>query len=340
MIFQPVINGWVILTISALLFGFVLYSVYFNRTNKPVMWSWVRRSFIILLLPVLAFRPGIGAVEEVDVYTNQFDLYFVVDTTNSMAAEDWEPGTEETRLDQVKRDIDAIIQHYPGARYSLIGFDSEASVRAPLTHDASAVMSAVTVLNVEVSKYSTGSSISVANMLLEKTLKENVELKPDRERLVFFFSDGEQTVEKEPDSFELVKPYITTGEVYGYGTEEGGKMKRNDGYLITSKEDIYIKDTTVTPETEALSMVDEENLQNVANQLGVKYQYRVPGEPIEFPDVSEAKLDTSAVTAMKITSDFTWVVALPILMLVTIEMIILLVRFRKITHQQEVLHNG
>lgn len=355
MIFQPILNPWLIGIIGFILVAFTLYSAWGHRKTKPVMWAWVRRTVIVLLLPVLAFRPGVGAMEEIDVYTNQFDIYFVVDTTTSMAAEDMEGEAVTTRLDQVKKDIDALVQKYSGARYSLIGFDSQASIRAPLTHDASAVMSAVNVLNTEVSKYSTGTPLNSASFLLAQTLRENAILKPERARIVFFFSDGEETsdqpvtttqvpdetgfvFEGTPDTYTWAEEYMTTGYVYGYGSSEGGKMKRNDGYLITNKDNPYVVDP-ITGE-DAISKADSATLQKIADELNVSYQHRVIDEDLEYAEVDAAKLDPAAVTSMRVVADFTWMLALPILILTTVEMMLMFITFRKVTRQQEVLTNG
>lgn len=65
-----------------------------------------------------------------------------------------------------------LIHKINGAHIAIVTFDSSARVSVPLTTDASAVMTAVKVLDLENSNYSTGTSIDkpidVVKRLLEK----------------------------------------------------------------------------------------------------------------------------------------------------------------------------
>ncbi len=76
--------------------------------------------------------------------TADLDVYFVVDTSTSMAAEDYN-GTG-TRLSGVKQDVMAIAKELAGAKFSLLTFDNKATVRMPLTRDATALQTAMTTL--------------------------------------------------------------------------------------------------------------------------------------------------------------------------------------------------
>ena len=61
-------------------------------------------------------------------------------------------------------------------------------------------------------------------------------------------------------SYESLKDLVDTGAVLGYGTEKGGKMREGHTY-------VYDHETY----SDALSKIDEENLQKIADELGVQY---------------------------------------------------------------------
>lgn len=327
MIIQPIIDPLIvgILTV-VLLIGTIYFSVKSKRTATGRTGRWINRTAIVLLLAALALRPGIGTLEEAKIYSNQFDIYFMVDKSGSMNAEDWD-NTEMTRLDAVKEDISDLVDHYAGARFSLITFDNQGTIKVPLTTDASTFMSGVDILKTELTKYSKGSSIDAGLELLEGTLRADTVRGPDKQRIVFFFSDGEQTVEKEPASFSPIKPLIDGGMVYGYGTTTGGKMKQNNGYIITTTQPEYIMDPTTN--TVAISILDEENLRMIANDLGVDYQHRTPDNSIEFIELEATKEIEAGTRTLKVTADFSWLISSLLIILISVELIYVLITARK-----------
>lgn len=339
MIFQPIFNIPIILVVVFLALSATSYLAFKNRQTRPLLWAWLRRGLAILLFGLLLLRPGIGEMKQVEIYTNQYDVYFVVDTTASMIAEDW-GDNESTRMEGVKQDIGRIVDQYSGARYSLITFDSSAITRTPLTKDATAVMSSTNLLAPEITKYSKGSSVGIASELLSTTLSQNMEAEPERARIVFFFSDGEQTFDGDPESYESSASYINGGAVYGYGTPEGGPMKKQNGIFITSNKDEYIMDTTQTPPTIALSKIDEENMNTIAVQLGLEYSIRSDDTPITIPELIEEELAISSTTGMKITSDFTWAVAIPLYALLSFELAYVLLFLTRMSRKHKETENS
>jgi len=333
MIIQPIINviALSILVLTVFSAGIVI-AIKSRQISKKTMWSWLRRSLVILLVGASLFRPGIPQQQNIDVYSNQYDVYFVVDTTASMVAEDW-TADGDTRLNGVKSDIGRIVDKYSGARYSLMTFDASPIIRAPLTKDTSAVMSAVNIMEPEITVYSKGSSISAANKLLASTLKKASEATPDRARIVFYFGDGEQTVSQDPQSFSSSAEYITNGAVYGYGTEQGGKMKQQNGYIITSNQDEYIMDTTQTPPIEALSKINVPNLESIAQQLNVDYVQRSSNEPPKLPEIDSSDITLSGTSQIDATYELTWLLALMAYTLLVIEAGITIRLIRKVSKE-------
>jgi Ca-activated chloride channel family protein len=190
-----------------------------------------------------------------------------------MAAEDFDGN--KTRLSGVRKDIENLTNNLAGARFSIIYFDSNAYSALPFTTDTTAVITQAKTLNQEITYYSRGSSIDRPLDLLKAQFENAEKNKPERARMIVYFGDGEQTADSEPKSFSELKKYLDGGLVLGYGTASGGKMKEYSGYA-SDKELPYIKDysSKAFPVPDALSKIDETNLQNIASQLGVQYQRR------------------------------------------------------------------
>lgn len=179
----------------------------------------------------------------------------------------------------MRADVQAIVDEYPGARFALITFDASADLRLPLTTDTTALVSSLEVLRPEVTSQSRGSSIGIANELLADTLSNAAESSPDRSRMVFYFGDGEQTVTSAPEPFDGSEKLTDAGAVFGYGTAEGGPMKLTTGSVGDSSSE-YIEYEGAN----ALSVIDEKNLEAIAAELGVPYEHRTADAEPELPE--------------------------------------------------------
>ena len=271
MILQPAIPAALIVLFGILLGGFAVWQLVVAK-GRSARLSWVLRLVLVLLLIVVAARPVIPATQQGPSASGGLEVYFVVDTTSSVSAEDW--GDGEPRLVGVTEDIAAIAEELSGAQFSLITFDAEAVQRVPLTSDAAAIRNAAAVLTPEVSYYSRGSSISEAVDLLTTVLTEAAEENPGQDRVVFYLGDGEQTVAESPETFAGIAPLVTGGAVLGYGTADGARMLQFDGFGDEESEIAYILDYSVSPAVEAISRIDEAALGTIADQLGVQYLHR------------------------------------------------------------------
>ncbi|MGO2111253.1 MAG: vWA domain-containing protein [Pseudoclavibacter sp.] len=276
MTWNPIWPAWLVVIVTLLLVGLCVVAL-IQATRRKKRIDWVLRGLVVVLIGIACLRPGLGS-QAVEAQQSELDVLFVVDTTASMNAEDWSGGP---RLDGVKADVAEIALAHSGARFSLITFDSKAVRRLPFTNDATALQSIVDNLRPEITMYSGGSSVTVANGLVNQVLGDAQEQGPDRARVVYYFGDGEQTSSESPDSFDQAGGKTDGGAVFGYGTAEGGPMLETlPGF--TDEEPEYI--TTAGGET-AVSVIDEGNLTNIANELGVGLQLRTPDSSPEPADV-------------------------------------------------------
>ena len=326
MITNPVLPWWALLVLGVVLGGFALWRLIARRASPRIAWMWASRLAMVLLLVVIAVRPTIPTDGQGPTASGGLEVYFVVDTTSSMAAEDW--GDAQPRLGGVKNDIAEIVETLPGAQFSLVTFDVVAVQRVPLTADDTAILSGASVLRQEITSYSRGSSIDEPIVLMEQLLAAAEQQNPDQRRVMFYFGDGEQTAETQPQTFAALSPFLEGGAVLGYGTAEGGRMPEFFGVDPTQfgeepepeAEKVYIQDPAGGGD--ALSRIDETQLGTIANDLGVAYLHRSPEVPVDeaVEGIELGELVSEAGEPDTITELY-WIFAIPLGLLALLEIV-------------------
>ena len=172
----------------------------------------------------------------------------------------------------------------------------------PLTTDTTALVSSLEVLRPEVTSQSRGSSIGIANQLLTDTLSNAAEASPDRSRMVFYFGDGEQTVTSPPEPFDGSEKLTDAGAVLGYGTAEGGPMRLSTGGVDGSSSE-YIEYQGAN----ALSVIDEANLEAIAADLGVEYQHRTADAELTLPDAPSTTTSYAESGSVGTVTELYWI---------------------------------
>ncbi|MFV0254048.1 MAG: vWA domain-containing protein [Beutenbergiaceae bacterium] len=270
---------WLLLLVFVPLLGFTVWRAVASLGERRV--DWLRRTAIVGALVGIGLTPAIPTTDAEGLVSNA-ELYFVVDRTGSMAAEDYNGGN--TRLSGVATDMAALTTELAGSRYAIVAFDSQATRQLPLTTDSRAVQSWADTLRQEVTAYSAGSSVDRPLDTLRDTLESAAERNPSNIRLLYFFSDGENTDGSDSDtsdgfeSFADLAPLIDGGAVLGYGTTEGGPMRSYDGTSNTGfgTDAPYITDQNGS---DAISRIDETTLRTIADQLGIDYSHQItPGD--------------------------------------------------------------
>ena len=323
MIFQPILNPLLIVLLCAPVAAVAIWvlvrpprsgpgAVTDPRARAGHRALWAMRLVLVLACFAMLLRPGIpgGATQTLATDT---DIVLVVDTTASIVAEDW--GDGEPRLDGIRDDVRALVEEYPGARFALITSDAAAELRMPLTTDTTALMGSLEVLRPEVTSQSRGSSIGIAAPLLSETLASAAGSSPERSRMVFYFGDGEQTVVADPESFGESAKYTDSGAVFGYGTEDGGPMRITTGGVSDDGSD-YIQ----YEGADALSVIDETNLEAIGEQLGVKYQHRTADQEPVLPDAPSTTTNYAASGEVGNVTELSWIAALIVLLILGVEL--------------------
>lgn len=260
------------LPVTAALLGVLALAVAWVWWRRPNRCAAGRRSLIAVCLAVLLLGPSMPLNRQ--RVTSSLEIYFVVDTTGSMVAEDYHGS--QPRLDGVRADLGAIADHFPQARYSIISYAAEAVQQMPLTTDQGAVKSWADTVRQERSYLSDGSAAARPVQKLAQILQQAKESRPNNRRLVFLFTDGEVTNtesdQSDPAAFSTLRPLIDGGAVLGYGTEAGGKMKENLRTGNQNQTDQYLRDyTTGQP---AISHADPQTLAAIAEAMQIPYEHR------------------------------------------------------------------
>ena len=262
----------------ALLTIVTLYSIIRRGIRRG---SPARKLTAILLLAVMIagvamvwYRPKYHS-SSTDIITSNLDVALVVDTTISMWAEDHGKGT---RMDGVKKDIDRIMNKLPGSSFSLIRFDNGAEILTPYTQDINLIHEILDEFHMPAYSTATGSSPNTSHEAMKAVLQSAAARQGNRRTIVFFFSDGETTDGSSLMSFADLSGMINDGAVMGYGTEKGGRMYYpGRGYI-----------TDTSKGTDARSVMDEDALRQIAEDLDIAYVNRTSGPAHAF----EGKLES------------------------------------------------
>ncbi|NMA76294.1 MAG: VWA domain-containing protein [Actinomycetales bacterium] len=302
MYFEHLIPLWATIP----LFGamLILCTVLLIRRPRQRL-AWVRRLVMVLLLLVVALRP-VTPIEGEQTQRMNANVFFVVDRTGSMNAEDY--AGEQPRLEGVKADMQRVMDMTEGARYSIIAFDSAATQQLPLTTDAGAATAWIDTLTTEPTAYSQGSNVDRALTPLLVEISEARSEDPDSSVLVYFLSDGENTDEQDSESFSQASGVIDGGAVLGYGTAEGGPMKAQGG----EDHGEYI---TGPDGQQGISSIDEPQLQTIAGEMGVPYLHRDDPEveiegTMEGIDLQPVPIESRRGVAS--FEDWYWAAAIPL----------------------------
>lgn len=255
MIINPIIPIWLMTIICIAL-------VICKRKGK---FAYIRQIIMIILLFMINLRMMIPTDVEVSTKRIDANVFFVIDNTISMAANDCADGT--TRMDALKADCNNITGSLSGARFSLITFANISKLVFPLTESTSFVNSCIKGIGVTNELYAKGSSMNICKDMLVELVKAAHE-KNTGKVIVFFISDGEITNGDTLDSFKEAAKYIDGGAVLGYGTSKGGNMYIKDYF---SDDLVAIEDKSEYPYEKAVSKIDEENLKAIAKDMDIEY---------------------------------------------------------------------
>ena len=214
----------------------------------------VRTKFILYTLAVVflilaAARPQVGSKLR-EEHQKGIEMMLVVDVSNSMLAEDFEPN----RLDRTKFAIDRVVESMKQDRIGVVAFAGEAQVQLPITSDyrmARAFARKLSPAMVRTQGTDLGAAIKLASMSFSS--------QSEGSRVMILITDGEN---HESDALDAAQAAAEKGiAIYtiGIGTPEGAPIMIGGDYLTDENGDMVV------------SKLDEKMLQEIASATGGAY---------------------------------------------------------------------
>ena len=287
----PIIPIWLMLIISLIMIIYILirYRIDYIKIG------------IIILLFIINMRIMIPK-SKMNTENNNLDVLFVIDSTISMVAEDYN-GTNP-RLDGVKKIIDEL----SGARFSVITFSNSAKIISPYTRDINLAYESIEIIKPIREFDARGSSLNIPLDTILESLK-NSEKKEDRVRILFFISDG-----------EIIKSHIQDGAVLGYGTKKGGRMKVYD--ILEEKQTYLQTHDNNYNKIDAISKIDEDNLKQIAKDMNIPYVHMKKTSDLDdiIDTINDKIVSEYEVIDKKTYDDIYFYFIIPLLILLLLEL--------------------
>lgn len=211
--------------------------------------KFVLYSLALAFLILAAARPQVGSKLR-EEHQKGIEMMLVVDVSNSMLAEDFEPN----RLDRTKFAIDRVVESMKQDRIGVVAFAGEAQVQLPITSDyrmARAFARKLSPQMVRTQGTDLGAAIKLATMSFSS--------QSEGSRVMILITDGEN---HESDALEAAQVAAEKGiAIYtiGIGTPEGAPVMIGGEYLTDENGDMVV------------SKLDEKMLQEIASTTGGAY---------------------------------------------------------------------
>ncbi len=211
--------------------------------------KFVLYSLALAFLILAAARPQVGSKLR-EEHQKGIEMMLVVDVSNSMMAEDFEPN----RLDRTKFAIDRVVESMKQDRIGVVAFAGEAQVQLPITSDyrmARAFARKLSPQMVRTQGTDLGAAIKLATMSFSS--------QSEGSRVMILITDGEN---HESDALEAAQAATEKGiAIYtiGIGTPEGAPVMIGGEYLTDENGDMVV------------SKLDEKMLQEIASTTGGAY---------------------------------------------------------------------
>lgn len=211
--------------------------------------KFVLYSLALVFLILAAARPQVGSKLR-EEHQKGIEMMLVVDVSNSMLAEDFEPN----RLDRTKFAIDRVVESMKQDRIGVVAFAGEAQVQLPITSDyrmARAFARKLSPQMVRTQGTDLGAAIKLATMSFSS--------QSEGSRVMILITDGEN---HESDALEAAQAAAEKGiAIYtiGIGTPEGAPVMIGGDYLTDENGDMVV------------SKLDEKMLQEIASTTGGAY---------------------------------------------------------------------
>lgn len=163
-----------------------------------------------VLLLIAVFRPTLGGGEPSVTRIageGEPNIFLIVDRSDEMS----------TRMALARDDINAVIDRYPDARFSMVSFDARPSLDWPLSADSWSLRPIIAAAE----PYPRGDDVmtnaGAASTVLRYQLISALQQYPKAENLVFYFGAGAPDSTVPQREFQIPENAVDGGAVLGYG---------------------------------------------------------------------------------------------------------------------------
>lgn len=173
----------------------------------------LRRSGLALaavLLLIAVFRPTVGGGEQpLTRVAGDFEpsIFLIVDRSAAMAP----------HLAVARDDINAVIDRYPDARFSMISFDARPALDWPLSADSWSLRPVISAVSAYPATADSMTNAGAASTVLRYQLISAVQQFPKARNLVFYFGAGAPDSTAPQREFRVPENAVDGGAVLGYG---------------------------------------------------------------------------------------------------------------------------
>ena len=298
MILKPIIPPVILVIALALAVIGALYCIFNKRYRRSR--NFIRICIFIAVIVAL-FRPILPKEGDIQTASSNAVIYFIVDSTGSMAAKD---ESERERIEVARDNMNSIIDSFVAPKVGIFVQDVITYQTLPITSDMGAAKQLVSSLLVKDVKSSEGSDIKALIKSASAHFKQYKNKNPEASMIVFILSDGESLGEDKGEN-ELAKSDFKDaayGAVIGYGSIEGApvpNIKRKSGeidyYQDTAQPFLKKNGETI------ISHKNDASLREIAGIYNFKYR-----EPSDIDTIiSEAKEKVNTPTIMDDTVNTT-----------------------------------
>ncbi|MFI3278206.1 MAG: VWA domain-containing protein [Rikenellaceae bacterium] len=194
------------------------------------------------------------------------EMMLVVDLSNSMLAEDYEPS----RAESTKHAISRLLTEMKQQRIGLISFAGDAQVELPITTDyrmAQAFVERLSPLTMPVQGTNIGKAVDLALLSYSQERSES--------RVMILITDGEDHDQGAIAAAQRAKAQGVKIYTIGIGTPEGAPISINDNFIVDENGDMVV------------SKLNEEMLQEIASITEGGY-IRATKRSIGLQEISQA----------------------------------------------------
>ena len=284
MTFEPVLPAAVLAAVAAMLLVLRLLSLRpAAAAGGRALLRWTGMTVALVLLVVAAARPGGEPVAQADFPSSSrggANVFFVVDRSEDSAVDDF---GGRPRMAGIRDDIAALIDAHPDARFAVISFATRPAVDWPLSADAWSLRPVVEALNPYPGAAADQVNAGAAATVLRYQMISAGQQYPGADNLVYYFGSGAPQSTVPQGEFDI--DGIDGGGVFGYAADGAGDRR----------------------------------LRDVADQLGVPFIARSPGEAVPT-GTQTAATATVASPAGERRDEFYWLLTLVASALLLVEL--------------------